>query len=465
MVTKLSTDIASRIRHATGENVFVCYQCVKCTSGCPLVEYFDLAPNQILRAAQLGMEDVIFESRTPWLCASCQLCTTRCPQGIDIARVMDFLVSEALERGIEPKVPEVALFNKVFLRDVDILGRAYELGLMLEMNVRTLRPFNDLDLGLEMIKRGKVRFLPEIVMKRKPKEPLAPASRPSNEIGYYPGCSLHAMASEFDQSSKAVLEVHGLSLISPEGWTCCGSTPAHRIDHRQSIRLPMKNMILYEQEGLNEMVMPCASCFSRFRTATRELHLQPDLRADLERELKLSYRGNMAILSLLDLFVQRIGMEEIASHVKRPLKDLKVACYYGCLLTRPPAVTGSEEAEYPMGMDYVVRALGASTVDWDYKVACCGGSLSLTRKDIVLKLSEEILQNAHTRGADAIAVACPLCHNNLDGRQMQMSGKVPPLPILYFSQLMALAYDLPKKAALGRNVIDPHPLLTEKGLL
>ena len=92
------------------------------------------------------------ESQTPWLCASCQTCTTRCPQGIDIARVMDFIVGEAMAKGIKPKVPEVALFNKVFLRDVDLLGRSYELGLMVEMNMRTKQPFKDVDLGLDMIK-------------------------------------------------------------------------------------------------------------------------------------------------------------------------------------------------------------------------------------------------------------------------------------------------------------------------
>jgi len=200
METQISTDLARRIQKATGENVYLCYHCVKCTSGCPLVEHFDLAPNQIMRAAQLGMEDTIFDSKTPWLCASCQTCTTRCPQGIDIAKVMDFIVSEALATGVKPKVPEIALFQKVFLRDVDILGRAYELGLTLEMNMRTKQPFKDVLFGLNMIKHRKINFLPKIVRKRKRKAPIAPASRPSNEVGYYPGCSLHAMAKQPTES-------------------------------------------------------------------------------------------------------------------------------------------------------------------------------------------------------------------------------------------------------------------------
>ena len=140
MDTRLRTDLAERIQRETGENVYLCYQCVKCTSGCPLAEYFDLEPNQVMRAAQLGLEEELKASKSPWLCASCQTCTTRCPQGIDIARVMDFLVSDLLAQGVKPRVPEVALFNKVFLRDVDLLGRSYELGLLGEMNLRTGKP-------------------------------------------------------------------------------------------------------------------------------------------------------------------------------------------------------------------------------------------------------------------------------------------------------------------------------------
>src|SRR3990172_7564366 len=169
MATELSTALADRIHEAIGENVYLCYQCIKCTSGCPLAEFFDLAPNQVLRAAQLGMEERLFESRTPWLCASCQTCTTRCPQGIDVARVMDFLVAEARRRGVEPKVPDVALFHKAFLRDVDVLGRAYELGLMAELNLRTGHPFHDIDLGLQMFRHGKIRVLPEFVLHPTPK--------------------------------------------------------------------------------------------------------------------------------------------------------------------------------------------------------------------------------------------------------------------------------------------------------
>jgi heterodisulfide reductase subunit B len=464
METQISTDLANRIREATGENVYMCYHCVKCTSGCPLTEHFDLAPNQVMRAAQLGMEDLIFNSRTPWLCASCQTCTTRCPQGIDIARVMDFIVGEAMAKGIKPQVPDVAIFNKVFLRDIDILGRSYELGLIAEMKLRTRQFFKDLDLGLEMFKHRKINLLPSIVRRRRKEVPLAPASRPSNEVGYYPGCSLHSIAKEFNLSTQAVFDVLSIIPIEPKNWICCGSTPAHRVNHRLSVRMPLESLVLYEQEGLSEVTLPCAMCFSRFRTAARDLRLDPALKQDLDREIGYQYQDSVAISSLLDFMVDRIGLDSIQTKVKRQLKGLKVASYYGCLLTRPPKVTGSKEPEYPMGMDHLMETLGAASIDWDRKVAWCGGSLSLTQTDLVLELSSDILSNAIARGANVIAVACPMCHSNIDGRQTQMKG-LPRIPVLYFTQLMALAFGLTEDAALSYNIINPRPLLEKYELL
>ncbi len=464
METILSTALAQRIQKATGENVFTCYQCVKCTSGCPVVAHFDLAPNQVMRAAQLGLEDMIFESKTPWLCATCQTCTSRCPQGIDVARVMDYIVGEATARGIKPPVKAVADFNKVFLRNMKLLGRSYELGLLVEMNLRAGQPLKDIDLGLRMFQHRKIGLLPKVVRKHHRKAPLAPASRPANEVGYYPGCSLHSTAKEFDRSTRSTLAALGITPVEPEGWVCCGSTPSHRVDHHQATRLPLETLILLEQEGLKQVTLPCAACFNRFRAAARDLRLEPELKADLEREVGYSYNDSVQITSIIDVFVNTVGLEAIAARVRKPLTGLRLACYYGCLLTRPPEVTGAEQSEYPMGMDRMMRALGATVVDWDRKVACCGGALSLTRKDVILELSRWILDNAKARGADLIAVACPLCHANLDARQTQMTD-APNMPILYFAQLAAIAFGMPEQACLDRNLIDPKPLLVERSLL
>jgi heterodisulfide reductase subunit B len=430
------------------------------------MDYFDLGPNQIMRAAQLGMEELIFESKSPWLCASCQTCTTRCPQGIDIAKVMDFIVIEATNSGIEPKVPQVALFQKVFLRNVDILGRAYELGLLAERNVRTGKLFQDIDLGIEMIKKRKVKFLPEFARRGRRKAPPVDPSPNANEMGYYPGCSLHGMAEEFNISTQAVLNKLDYQPVEPDEWVCCGSTPAHRVDHRLATKLPLENMVLLEQQGLKDVALPCASCFSRFRAAAHELRQDPELKRELSDELGHEYQDSLNIFSLIEFLNQRVGSERIGEQVVKPLEGLKVACYYGCLLTRPPSITEleSEEVEYPMAMDRIMKTIGASPVDWDYKVSCCGAALSISFTDIVHDMTRKILENAKARGADIVAVACPLCHLNLDGRQAQMDN-APNMPAVYFTQLMSVAFGLQAEAMFDRIVIDPRPILNERGLL
>jgi heterodisulfide reductase subunit B len=378
--------------------------------------------------------------------------------------VMDFIVSEAIAEGRKSPVPEVELFNKVFLRNVNILGRAYEMGLMLEMNLRTGQIFKDVGMGLDMIRHRKINFIPKVVTRRKPRGKRVKEERPENEVGYYPGCSLHAMAAEFDQSTRAILGELGLKTIEPDGWVCCGSTPVHRVDHRKAVELPLQSMIHYEQEGLDEIVLPCAACFNRFRAASRSLKEHPELKSELEDKLNVEYQGSLEILSVIDAIADRVGIDQVKDKVQQSLKGLKVACYYGCLLTRPPDLTGAENAEYPMALDHLMRALGAETIDWDHKVACCGASLSATKTDLVLELSGNILRDARARGADAIAIACPLCHINLDSRQTQM-GEDKTIPVLYFTQLMAIAFGKTKEAALSRNMIDPRPLLTDRGFL
>ena len=164
-----------------------------------------------------------------------------------------------------------------------------------------------------------------------------------------------------------------------------------------------------------------------------------------------------------------MGYEAAAEPVTRPLEGLKVASYYGCLLTRPPDVTGADNPEYPMNMDQLMEALGAEAVDWSYKTDCCGGSLSLSTLEIALDLSHKILQNAIEVGADIIATACPLCHANLDVRQNRSTTSTAAsfdIPVVYFTQLMGVAYGIDAKTlGMDKHFSDAIGLLTEKGLL
>jgi len=459
----INSELAQRVMDELGENVFLCYQCVKCTSGCPLGDYFDWQPNQIMRAVQLGQNDIALESQTPWLCAACQTCTTRCPQGLDINAIMEFLTRESREQGFKPQVKEVDDFNRAFMREVRLWGRAYEPGLMAEMKLRNPKQmFDDLDLYARMLKKRKVAFLPS---RARPKRNVKPIDGAESAIAYYPGCSLHSTAPEYNRSTLAVCKALGMNLVEAEDWLCCGSSAAHRIDPAEAIRLPMENLASIEQGGFNEVTMPCAACFNRHKSALYEFRTDEDERKQIKENLEYEYQDSIQVSTLTGAILDHVGEQGLAGAVSRPLEGLKVVSYYGCLVTRPPEVTEAEHPENPTEMDQLMEALGAEVIDWSYKTTCCGAALSLTRPDIVLDLGAKIIDHAREAGADAIAVQCPLCHTNLDARQFQM--KLPePMPVLYFTQLMALALGLPEKdAGLSKNLIDPRPLLKARGLL
>jgi heterodisulfide reductase subunit B len=455
--TNATETLAQKIEQDVGSNVFLCYQCVKCSSGCPLAEHMDLMPNQVMRAVQLGDESVL-ESKTVWLCAACQTCTTRCPQELDIAGVMDALRIEAKERGLPPAIPDVDKFNTLFLRDIGWLGRLYEVGLMGGMNLWTGQLFKNMDMGLEMMKRRKLKLFPSVTRPPKKVEPLAQAN---GKVAYYPGCSLHSSAPEYGDTTRAVAEVLDLELVEPPGWVCCGSSPAHSSDHTLATVLPMRTLATVEQMGLDTVTAPCSSCFARLKTAAHNVAHDETMAQEVEAQLDYAYQGTVTVQHLLDTLVDRVGLDKIKAGVRKPLAGLKVACYYGCLVTRPSKITGAEHPEYPTKMDDLMKALGAEPIDWSYKTDCCGGALGLTQTPLALEMTRKILQNARDCRADVIAAVCPLCHVNLDARQRQI-GLDPPLPVLYGTQLMALAFGLgEKQAALSKNMVDPKPVLLD----
>jgi heterodisulfide reductase subunit B len=162
-------------------------------------------------------------------------------------------------------------------------------------------------------------------------------------------------------------------------------------------------------------------------------------------------------------------MDRIKGMIKRPLTGLKMVSYYGCLLVRPPKVTGARKYENPEEMDRVLSFLGAETTPWSYKTDCCGGSLVLTRTDIVRRLTQKLFDKALEAGAEAIAVACPLCQSNLDSRQEEISreaGKNYRIPILYITELIGLSLGHPDAGKwFKRHFVDPAKLLASKGLV
>ena len=286
------------------------------------------------------------------------------------------------------------------------------------------------------------------------------------KYAYYPGCSLHATAIDYNESTLAIAEALGIELIEVPNWSCCGSTPAHCTDELLATALPVKNMLLAKTVA-EEILVCCSACFSRFKFAQKHIEEKDNLRAQLAEMMPVEEIQNIKVRHLIDVLHHDVGLEKIAEAKKSDL-NLKVACYYGCLLTRPPKVTNLDDTEDPMFMDDLLRAAGMETVNWPFKTECCGATFSLTRTEIVLRLSAEILQMAKEAGADCISVACPLCHANLDMRQSDIEKKLGlkyDIPIFYFTQLLGLAFGLEqKKLGIGRSLVNCDELLAAKGI-
>jgi len=285
------------------------------------------------------------------------------------------------------------------------------------------------------------------------------------EYGYYPGCSLEGTAKEFDKSLKEVLTKLNCGLKEIEDWSCCGASSAHITSHLLSVALPVRNLLLAEKQGLNDVVAPCAACFSRLLSSQKEMKLDEKTRMKVEDLMEEKFSNGIQIFNLIQLF-QKIGLDKIKEAKKVDLGDLKAACYYGCLLVRPAEIVNFDDEEDPKTMEEVVKAAGVQTVDWNYKTECCGASHSIAHTDIVEKLSKKILDDAVSHGADVIIAACPMCHSNLDMRQKNIIKHNPDhkvIPVLYLSQLVGIALGISyKNLGLNLHYINPIPAVENR---
>ena len=277
---------------------------------------------------------------------------------------------------------------------------------------------------------------------------------------YYPGCALHSTAKEYDVSTKLVTRALGIELWELEDWICCGASSAHTISKPLSISLPSYELLKASKQGL-PLVTSCAMCFSRLKFSAKEIE-DPETREMVGQVLGEEVPDGQEVNHLLEV----LSREEIL--VKRSLSGLRIACYYGCLLTRPASVTQFDDnAENPQIMDRLLRGLGAETLDWPFKTECCGAGMLVPRRDIVLKLSHRLLYQARQAGANCLAVACPMCHSNLDLHQREVRSRYGDhfdLPVIYFTQLIGLAMGFsPAELLMDHHFSDPMPLMREQG--
>ncbi len=276
------------------------------------------------------------------------------------------------------------------------------------------------------------------------------------DFSYYPGCSLHSTASEYNASVQAVFRALGVGLHELEDWNCCGASSAHSLNRALSMALPARNLAIAQKTGM-DVVMPCAACFSRHKSADYAMRTDPQKRAFLEKAASFTYTGTVGVRPLLDVVSNTIGLDMVKNLVKKPLKGLKAVGYYGCLLVRPHEVTQFENPENPTLMNRLLDVLGAEARPWSYATECCGGGLTLTKPGVAARLVNRLVDRAREAGADTIVTSCPLCQMNLEMRQDKSS---PKMPVFYFTELMGLAFGLDQTPSWwNKHLINPAGLL------
>jgi heterodisulfide reductase subunit B len=273
-------------------------------------------------------------------------------------------------------------------------------------------------------------------------------------VGYYPGCSLSGTSRDFGESVAAVAEALDIELAEVPEWNCCGSSSGHMTDRLASVALPVSVLLKAQRAGLREVMAPCAACYNRLITAKHEVETSPKLKAQVEKVLQAEIASLPKVLNVIELLAQ--VSDRIGRKVTQKFEQT-VACYYGCLLVRPAKITGFDQTEDPQEMDKLVAAVGGKTIDWNFKTECCGASFSLSKTSVVGRLGAKIMKDAVARKAEAVVVACPMCHSNLDLRRGEINQRLEQktdIPVLFITQVIGLALGLPaKKLGLKRHFV------------
>lgn len=281
------------------------------------------------------------------------------------------------------------------------------------------------------------------------------------KVGYYPGCSLESTAAEYNESLKEICSMLDIQLNEIRDWNCCGATSAHCLDEKASFLLAARNLEIAEKTGM-DLVVPCSGCFSRLKFAEKNALSNEKYKG------MSTFRGSINIIDMTALLSGSTVLEAMEKKLVKPLKGMKIAAYYGCMSLRPPKITDAPDHDNPQSMEKILAALGAEIIPWTFKTFCCGGSLAITRTDIVRDQVNRILDMAAESGAECLVTSCPMCQSNLDTREDEVSRQFSReiyIPIFYFSELIGLALGSGNAGSwFMKHQVDPRKLLSEKGL-
>jgi heterodisulfide reductase subunit B len=291
---------------------------------------------------------------------------------------------------------------------------------------------------------------------------------------YYPGCSLTGSARAYAESLGAMLRVLDVELHEIDDWNCCGATEYLTLSPLRGYALIGRNLALAERQrdGSSTLVAPCSACYVNLAKTDHLVRESPVLRDQVNGALSadgLSYTpGSIAVRHLLEVLIDDVGLDEIERHVVRPLHGLRVAAYLGCLTSRPDYDRRWTHREQPLALDRLMVALGAEAVDFPLRTSCCGGHMTQIGPNTGLELIRRLVDTADRREADLMATVCPMCQMNIDAYQGEMNHHFHTsyhVPILFFTQLIGLAFGLePKALGIGSEVVSAADALSRIGI-
>lgn len=290
------------------------------------------------------------------------------------------------------------------------------------------------------------------------------------KVAYYPGCTVKSSGVHFESSAKGVLDVLGVELKELDRWTCCGTVYSLTSDDLMHHLAPIRNLIRVKEQGDSRVVTLCSMCYNTLKRANilvqKDIEKREKVKDFMYKEV-VGYEGGVEVVHLLEL-LKEMGYDTIREKVQVPLDGLRIAPYYGCMLLRPEEAA-IDDRENPTVLENLISLTGAETVNFPYKNECCGSYQTLRRPDIVIERTRTIIDAARSSGADMILTSCPLCMYNLEGKQEDVAEVhygFKGLPVLYFTQLLALALGLDEsKTRFDLNSVDPARMLEEKGFL
>jgi heterodisulfide reductase subunit B len=290
------------------------------------------------------------------------------------------------------------------------------------------------------------------------------------KIGYYPGCTLKAKARHLDESALRSLEALGVEAVELTRWNCCGAVYNLADDDLVHFLAPVRDLKRAKEEGHERLLTLCSMCYNTLARANQLMREDEVKRKTLNdfMEEEVAYAGEVEVVHLLTFLRDDIGWDRLREAVKKPLKGLKVAPYYGCTLTRPRDVTIDTGLRPQIFADFLA-AIGATPVSFAEAETCCGSYNMISHPEAALGKVADIVADAGAQGAEALALSCPLCEYNVGRRQTEALARgdgASALPVFYFTQLLALALGLdPQVARLDLSPEHSRRFLEEQGLL